>query len=94
MSALTSRLRALEGRERRAHPPSLRHFTSVVRVPSDIPDDAWGEWLHTQPCACGTIGCALRSIGTLLPTPCQTEEAWQARCLVVYPNGGPRHGAL
>ena len=78
MSALTSRVKALESRTRRAHRPD-EHFTSVVHVPPDIPSHQWGAWLRAQPCACGVVACAQKTTGLLLPTRAQTAEEWQDR---------------
>ena len=79
MSSMKSRLRALEARQRRQHRPGSEHFTSVITVPETIPHDAWLDWLSSQPCACGMVGCRQRKIGLLLPTRCQTAEEWAAR---------------
>ena len=72
-----SRLIRLEQHCRQRRP--LAHFTSVVRVPHEIPHEAWDAWLMSQPCACGRTSCEQRRVGVLLPDKCDTPEAWEAR---------------
>lgn len=71
-----TRLQRLEQRLRHHRPA---HFTSIVRVPPDVPDEAWHPWLAEQAWACGVVGCPERRIGLLVPSPCQTDEAWERR---------------
>lgn len=70
------RLQRLEQRLRHECPA---HVTGMVRVPADIPHEAWHPWLAEQPCACGVVGCPQRRIGVLVPTLCQTPEEWERR---------------
>ena len=79
MDVRKSRVMRLEARQRRQHRPELAHFTSVVRVPHDIPYDDWLVWLAAQPCACQRTFCGQRRVGALLPAKCDTPEAWEAR---------------
>ena len=73
-----ARLTRLEARQRRQHRGD-EHFTSTITVPPDIPAEAWHDWLSSQPCACGVVGCGQRKIGLLMPTRAQTAEEWAAR---------------
>jgi len=79
MSLLKSRVKALETEQQRNYPPGGQHFTSVVHVPPEIPSESWHDWLASQPCACGVVGCPSRRIGLLIPTRCQTAEEWEPR---------------
>jgi hypothetical protein len=79
MSVYKSRVKRLEDRRRRRLPPGQGHFTSVMQVPDDVPHQAWDQWLAGQPCACGVVGCPERRVGLLIPTKCQTAEAWSHR---------------
>ena len=72
-----TRLIKLEKHCRQRRP--LAHFTSVVRVPCEIPDDAWEAWLASQPCACGMPYCDQLRVGVLLPEKRESPEAWEAR---------------
>jgi hypothetical protein len=69
-----ARLARLESRQRRAHPDTLTHFLSVVRVPWGEPDEA--QWLRALPCACGVVGCPHLRIGALLPDKAPSADAW------------------
>jgi hypothetical protein len=71
-----ARLTRLEAHRHQQRPPG--HFTSIVRVPPEIPSAAWDAWLAEHPCACGVVGCLQRRIGLLLPTRLTPEE-WQRR---------------
>jgi hypothetical protein len=77
MSMFKSRVKRLEDQRRRRLPPGQTHFTSAVRVPPEIPHEAWRQWVAEQPCACGRVACPERRIGLLVPTPCQTAEEWR-----------------
>jgi hypothetical protein len=66
----------LEEHRRERRP--LGHFTSIVRVPHDIPHEAWDAWLVSQPCACGRTYCDHRRVGVLLPETCESPEEWEA----------------
>jgi hypothetical protein len=80
MSFRNARVKRLEARQRRHHPPERAHFTSVVRVPPEVPYEECDAWLEEQPCACGQPYCPERRIGLLAPAKCQTAEEWQAYC--------------
>jgi hypothetical protein len=73
MSGLRTRIQRLEERHRRDRPA---HVTGTMCVPPDVPQDAWDRWVAGQPCACGVVGCPERRVGLLLPTKCQTADAW------------------
>jgi hypothetical protein len=70
-----ARIARLEARQRQAHPD--RHWTSVVRVPWDEPDQA--RWLRQLPCACGQVGCPERRIGLLVSEKAPSADAWAER---------------
>jgi hypothetical protein len=77
VSFYKSRVKRLEER-RRQHRSGPGHFTSVVCVPSDVPDEEWETWVAGHPCGCGIVGCPERRIGILLPARGPTDEAWEA----------------
>jgi hypothetical protein len=67
MSALTSRVNALEARHRRAHPPTDAHIIPVVFYPGSIDDDRFELWLAEQlRCDC-MPGCLGKRCLFLLP---------------------------
>ncbi len=71
-----TRLTRLEQVYRQPRAPG--HFTGVVRVPHDIPHDAWEAWLASQPCACHQRFCPQRRVGVLLPAKCASSTEWEA----------------
>jgi hypothetical protein len=72
---LKARLIKLEEYRQRRTPA---HFTPIVRVPADIADDNWRDWLARQPCPCGKMGCEQRRVGAVVSERL-SPEAWVAR---------------
>jgi hypothetical protein len=72
-----TRLTTLAAHCRQQRP--LAHCTGVVRIPHDIPDEAWDAWLVSQPCAWGQRYCEQRRVGVPLPETCASPEAWDVR---------------
>jgi hypothetical protein len=70
-----SRLIKLEAYRQRRTPA---HFTSIVRVPAEIEEADWREWLRHQPCACGMVACPERRVGAVVSQRL-SPEAWVAR---------------